>query len=552
MLLLWLTPAVLIVPGILLSISEIDYTPWDRTVNIILPLGVYILWCAAWRKTGWAVLLLLPLMVLAAFEIVIHDLYGESIIAIDMFLNVVTTNSKEAGELLDNLLGAIGSVVLLYLPPLVLAVISLVKKQKIENSPRKAGLVTGALITAVGMITLAGSFAYDRANYAPDRKLFPVNVISNMFTSFERYNQNRMHDELSSEFRFNSVDTHSEEPEIYVLVVGETSRAGNWQLNGYARPTNPRLSHRSNLVNFTHVMTESNTTHKSVPLLLSHLGAEHFHDSINVSKSVLSCFREAGYRTAYISNQQRNGNLIDAFGQEADTVRFLTDSGNYEYDMNLCGVLGDFLNSDTVSPKKFAVLHTYGSHFNYRERFPEGYHHFTPDDATEANVGNRDELLNAYDNSIRYTDAVLDSIISTVESTGKRAVVLYVADHGEDIFDDGRERFLHASPTPTYYQLHVPMVLWMSDSYRETYPEKYEAAIANADLQVAGNRSAFHTLTDLAGLSYDRFNSSESVCSDTYTEPDRRYVNDYNEAVPLEQSGLRAADFEQLTAHGLR
>ena len=57
--------------------------------------------------------------------------------------------------------------------------------------------------------------------------------------------------------------------------------------------------------------------------------------------------------------------------------------------------------------------------------------------------------------------------------------MLYVSDHGEDIFDDSRLRFLHASPTPTYWQLHVPIVLWMSDSFKDAHPEKYRAAEAN-------------------------------------------------------------------------
>ena len=60
---------------------------------------------------------------------------------------------------------------------------------------------------------------------------------------------------------------------------------------------------------------------------------------------------------------------------------------------------------------------------------------------------NRAQLINAYDNSIRYVDAVLDSVASVLESTGRPAAMLYLSDHGEDIFDDSRGRFLHASPT---------------------------------------------------------------------------------------------------------
>ena len=71
---------------------------------------------------------------------------------------------------------------------------------------------------------------------------------------------------------------------------------------------------------------------------------------------------------------------------------------------------------------------------------------------------NRTQLINAYDNTIRHTDRLLYQLIQRLDTIGCPGAMLYTSDHGEDIFDDGRLRFLHASPSPTFTQLHVPLL----------------------------------------------------------------------------------------------
>ena len=234
-------------------------------------------------------------------------------------------------------------------------------------------------------------------------------------------------------------------------------------------------------------------------------------------------------------------------GERADSCVFLGDDGERHFDLELCSRLKDAVTAPSDG-KLFVVLHTYGSHFNYKERYPKDFGVFGHDAVLEADAANRPSLIDAYDNSIRYVDAVVDSVISTVGSVGCPAAVLYVADHGEDIFDDSRHRFLHASPTPTYWQLHVPFVMWMSDDYRRLYPGKYEAAKANVGKKISSSRSAFHTLLSLAGIASPFFKAEAALTEAAYREPDFVFLNDYNEAVPLERSGLRASDMGCLRA----
>ncbi len=539
----WLVPLLLLIPNIALDITEISYSWADKAVNILVPAGVYLMLFAASRRTGATTLWFIPVMVLCAFQIVLLFLYGESIIAIDMFLNVVTTNVHEATELLRNLSAAIVVVCVLYLPPIIAATVMCVKGSRAGRRNRKAALYCGIALAAAGFACMAAANAYH-----PTRKLFPVNVISNMFEALERTRLTENYFDTSADYSFGSIDCSGDSTGVYVLVIGETSRADNWQLNGYQRPTNPRLSKRSGLLSFNRALSESNTTHKSVPLLMSALDACDFGDSIYQCKGVIDAFKEAGISTAFISNQQRNGALIDFFGEQADSVLFLTDDGAEHYDTELCMHLKDVIENNKDG-KVFVVLHTYGSHFNYKERYPDEYTYFKPDNSTEASAANRDELMNAYDNAIRYTDAVIDGIVDVLAKSNRSSAMVYLADHGEDIFDDSRERFLHASPTPTYWQIHVPMLVWVSDSYRAANPDRYTTLLANTGKNVSSSRSAFHTLISLAGIMTDDYKAAADLSSPDYSEPTRVFLNDYNEAVPLKESGLRKPDYDQLAQH---
>ena len=547
---MWIVPLLLLVPNIGLTITEHLYNGWEKAANLLLPLGVYCFLASCWKRVGITTLLSLPLMILCAFQIVLLFLYGESIIAIDMFLNVATTNYNEATELLSNLTPAILTVCTIYLPPLVAGIVVSIRHEFVDASRRRVLRMVAATIYAAGMIAAIGAYRSD-PDYSISRKLFPVNVVANIHSAIVRAEQSSHYPATSENFRFGSRSTRPDSiAEVYVMVIGETSRAGNWQLNGYSRPTNPKLCKRLGVVNFSRTLSESNTTHKSVPLMMSHLNSKEFGDSIYRSKGIIDAFKEAGFTTAWISNQKHNGSFIDCFGQQADSVVYLSDDNMSHFDGDITDELKRFLASNPHR-KVFVAIHTYGSHFNYRERYPDGFDHFHPDNASEARAANRQELMNAYDNSILYTDAVLDSIIGVLADTGRPAALVYTSDHGEDIFDDCRGRFLHASPHPTYYQIHVPMIAWTSESFAEMEPEAVFMLDRHSASDVSSSLSVFHTLVGLAGIATPRYNAKADLSSNLYTAPERIYLNDYNEAVALGQSGLRNIDISILDSAGI-
>lgn len=543
-LLFWLFLLVLILPNLMLSITE--PMNWaGRLCNIILPLSLYYLAMSYSKNIGKTYLYLFPAIFLAAFQFVLLYLFKRSIIAVDMFLNLVTTNSTEAMELLDNLLPAIIIVVILYVSTLTAAVMSVVKQRTLPSGFSERNKIWAQRMAMAGLLTL-GTAYYTNANYEMKSDLYPANVCYNIYLATQRSEWTRNYPKTSAEFSYHATPTHPEERrEIYVMVIGETARACNWSLMGYARATNPMLEKTKDVVFYPRVLSESNTTHKSVPMLMSSISAYNF-DSIYYRKGIITAFKEAGFHTEFISNQRYNNSFIDFFGMEAhhyDFIKEETDAPKYNpSDGEMLQRVADIVQKG--KQKQFIILHMYGSHFNYRERYPASDAHFLPDTPADADPAFKNSLLNAYDNTIRYTDTFLARLIGMLASTGADAALLYTSDHGEDIFDDHRELFLHASPVPSYYQMHVPFLAWSSASYQANNSELWEAIICNSKKNVSSTSAFFHTMLQIAGVKSPYRNDSLSVANAAFNERPRVYLDDHNKARPLTDIGLDKEDFE--------
>ena len=154
-----------------------------------------------------------------------------------------------------------------------------------------AGIVAGALLTVICYAT--------QRDYQVKIEMYPANVCYNLVLAAERAGETAGYAETSRDFTFNASAAHDENSrEVYVLVIGETARACNFGLYGYERNTTPLLDKMEGLVTFTDVLTQSNTTHKSVPMLLSAASAEDY-DCLYRQKGIITAFKEAGFHTAF-------------------------------------------------------------------------------------------------------------------------------------------------------------------------------------------------------------------------------------------------------------
>lgn len=548
----------LLLPNIALCYTEC-LAPWACGVNVLLPLSLYMLFFSVAKRPGKMIWWAFIFVFFAAFQLVLLYLFGTGVIAVDMFLNLVTTNPGEAMELLDNLAPAVVGVFVVYLPLLILGGVNIRRDSRLSVSFQQRVRHWAMQIGAIGLFCLLACYvAVD--GYRMRNQLYPVNVCYNLYLAFERDAASENYREASRDFKFDARSEHSATaPEVYVMVVGETARAHNFSLYGYPRNTNPLLSKTPGIKAFPNVTTQSNTTHKSVPMLLSAASAEDFERLFH-EKGILAAFKEAGFHTVFISNQLPNHSFIDFLGEQADEHYFLkkedASQGNH-YDEDLLQKLDEILPLADASSsahyhyryrKLFVVLHSYGSHFNYQERYPRSFAYFKPDSKSEAKPENRRDLLNAYDNTIRYTDYILHGIIERLQKwegvqtktdgvyVQPTSAMLYTSDHGENIFDDERSLFLHAAPKASDYELHVPFIIWTSNGFSKQYPDILKALGENRSKQVQSSLSAFHTMLGIGGIQ-TRYRLDEySVASGKYHPTKLLYLDDHDEAIPQEDA----------------
>ena len=548
----------LLLPNIALCYTEC-LTPWACGVNVLLPLSLYMLFFSAAKRPGKMIWWAFIFVFFAAFQLVLLYLFGTGVIAVDMFLNLVTTNPGEAMELLDNLAPAVVGVFVFYLPLLILGGVNIRRDSRLSVSFQQRVRHWAMQIGAIGLFCLLASYLVVD-DYRMRNQLYPVNICYNLYLAFERNAASENYREASRDFKFDARSEHSATaPEVYVMVVGETARAHNFSLYGYPRNTNPLLSKTPGIKAFPNVTTQSNTTHKSVPMLLSAASAEDF-ERLFLEKGILAAFKEAGFHTVFISNQLPNHSFIDFLGEQADEHYFLkkedASQGNH-YDEDLLQTLDEILPLADASSsahyhdryrKLFVVLHSYGSHFNYQERYPRSFAYFKPDSRSEAKSENRRDLLNAYDNTIRYTDYILHGIIERLQKwegvqtktdgvyDQPTSAMLYTSDHGENIFDDERHLFLHAAPKASDYELHVPFIIWTSEGFSKQYPDILKALGENRTKQVQSSLSAFHTMLGIGGIQTRYRKDEYSVASDKYHPLKLLYLDDHDEAIPQEDA----------------
>ena len=317
---------------------------------------------------------------------------------------------------------------------------------------------------------------------------------------------------------------------IIILVIGETARAHNWQLSGYHRQTNPNLKQRSNLLYYNNAISAATHTSQTIQLVLSRATPNNL-EPIYSEKSIVTAFSEAGYKTIWISNQNMTGGVetsIYAIATESDE-RIFTGADyevKSEMDEALIPILERSLQENKDTPL-FIVIHTMGSHEVYRQRYPASFEKFKPssrgDDYNFASPGIRERLLNSYDNSILYTDYILNRLIEVTSNENRMSTITYFSDHGENILDDNN-RFGHGGVIPTQYVTDIPMFIWASEEFQTQHPEIYENLSINTTKPVS-NLYLFDTLLDIGSIQIDGFVNQYSLANKNFTPSDRYILN---------------------------
>ena len=299
--------------------------------------------------------------------------------------------------------------------------------------------------------------------------------------------------------------------QIYVLVIGESSRRDHWSLFGYDRPTNPELAEVSNLVLLPRMITPWPTSRLAIPVMLTRKPAADL-DLYFAEPSILRVYSEVGFLTYWFSNQLAVGQhdfSISATAYEAAHVRFFnpagwTDPGTYDEVL-----LPALQRSITESSQNlFIVLHTMGSHGKYGFRYPEKFDRYQPSLKHPGNAPYNQLLLNSYDNSILYTDHILAAVIRILSSTDAATALFYSSDHGEDIPNATCNLSGHGNPSHSNFI--IPALFWYSKTYAHLFPHNVEMIRENATRRLT-TENIFETLVDLAGINLPAPNHTRSM-----------------------------------------
>jgi lipid A ethanolaminephosphotransferase len=418
------------------------------------------------NATRW----LLMLIVFAASQAAYFmDVYGV-VIDIDMLENVIQTDVREAGELVSFsfmirtlIFGVIPGYLIFKFCP---------KSQGLARELKSKIILASVLLTI--MIGAVLPFMSQYTSFIREHKTirfysnpiyFSYSVIKYVNNAFKQPEDTRLIN-VAEDTQHVGV-THKNE--LMILVIGETARADHFSLNGYQRPTNPELS-KLPIVSFKNVSSCGTSTAISVPCMFSSLKRENFDIKAAMHhQNVLDILSDKDVQILWRDNNSDSKGVAKRLSYED----FKHPAVNPVCD-DECRDIGMLSGLDQyVAARKgkdiLIVLHQMGNHGPaYYKRYPKQFEQFTPTCKTnDFGKCSNEEIINAYDNAILYTDYFLANVIKFLQKydASHETAMLYVSDHGESLGEYGV--YLHGAPyaLAPKSQTHVPAIAWFGNNF---------------------------------------------------------------------------------------
>lgn len=451
------------------------------------------------------------LMLLTAFASYFIGEYGTTIDA-SMLRNFLETDPAEAYEFatLSLLLHIAGMGVF---PALVVCLVPVA-----WDSPKRT-ILASAAASVLSLVIAVGAIAPFVMNYTSvfreHKKLRLILSPYNVFAAAERLSRHRVSDSVAVAVPF-GVDARQRHAStdvrtVVVLVIGETARAANFSLNGYGRDTNPALAGHTDLISFTNVRSCGTSTAESLPCIFSGLGRKHQENAARLhQEGLLDILQRAGVSVLWRENQSGCKGVCARVPTELlKNPRLPVEGEEEKYDEALLDGIEEKIAS--ASSDSVIVLHMMGSHGPaYYKRYPIAFEKFKPTCKTgQFSRCTSEAIVNAYDNTIAYTDHVLSGLIEILKRSDERGIaasMIYVSDHGESLGENGL--YLHGLPyaIAPVEQKHVPLLLWQSAIFKEASGTSQRCVESNRERPFSHD-NIFHTLLGMTRVDtkiYDR------------------------------------------------
>ena len=287
---------------------------------------------------------------------------------------------------------------------------------------------------------------------------------------------------FASSFReIPNVKSYVEYPYV-VVILGESASRLHFSLYGYDLPTTPAQEQeaaKGNLISFTQAEAPEHFTYGAMSYILTAKTRNDGSTPWTAFPSVYDILRQTKYETFWISNQENTGFLgtgEQAFAQQNEHQLFTHTAAQNEflatYDERLLPLLDEAMQSRNPTRPQFYLLHLIGSHQQYDKRYPKDFTAFGAEDEHEPKSEQGKTMRAQYDTSIRYTDTILQQIYDRFRD--KEAIVIYLSDHGEDVYDFQKNYLARHTSEGSPEELLVPLTVWGSDMFIRKNPELWQ------------------------------------------------------------------------------
>lgn len=375
-------------------------------------------------------------------------------------------------------------------------------------------LLCASLMGSVGLLNYKGLSSLFRNHHELRLMVVPSNVIGASI-SYAREGLKTAQQPfmpIAQDARLDGSWANHPRKSLTVLVVGESARAANFGILGYPRDTTPELNKVDGLTAFSKVSSCGTETAVSVPCMFSNMGRKDY-DVVRAKnqEGLLDVLKRAGLAVIWRDNQSGCKGTCDRVtlqdvSKNSDPVLCANHECRDEILLQDLQPLIDHLDKDTV-----LVLHQMGSHGpEYFKRYPRAFERFTPVCHSNAlETCSRESIVNAYDNTIAYTDHVLASLIEVLRSNADKvdSAMIYLADHGESLGE--YNLYLHGTPylLAPDEQKHVPMITWFSEGYQRAFQLDNRCLQGKRDVALSQD-NLFHSLLGLLEVNTHAYESS--------------------------------------------
>ncbi|EDO9094556.1 phosphoethanolamine--lipid A transferase, partial [Campylobacter coli] len=417
----------------------------------------------------------------------------------DMIQNVMQTDIKEVKDLLSWRLVLLAIVVLLFCV--------FILRIRIENNTeqgffkkirvRVLSALLGCSIFLIAFVPLSKTFIPFFRTYNEIRMynvpFYPIYAVYRYCVRFVK---------VKPEFKTIANDAYRENnhtKKLLVLVVGETARAANYSLGGYAKNDTNFYTKKDNVVFFDNFSSCGTATAVSLPCMFS-LSKRQNYSSSEYQENVMDILQKTGVKASWIDNN--SGGCKGVCDRLSDKQQLSSD-----WDENLLPFLKERL--DSLDTQNIIVLHLQGSHGPaYYKRYPSEFKKFIPTcDTNELSKCDSEALINTYDNTLLYTDYLLSEIIKLLkEKKDYESSLIYLSDHGESLGENGI--YLHGMPytiAPSY-QTHIPVIFWSSDENLMTTAQNHKSLNLSQDNLFSTLLGYFDVKTSVYEPEYDLLN----------------------------------------------